>query len=248
VLGGFLDEQEQGMSMRLRILETWICILGIGLLAAQAIAGEAPVLKTEKDKVSYGIGVGVARNFQRQEMEVDMELVIRGLRDALSGGKLLMSDKELQVTMNKYMHEMRAKAEQTRRVASVENKQAGDAFLAENKKKEGVVTLPSGLQYKVLKTGTGKQPTDADTVECRYRGTLLDGTEFDNSERSGEPTVTLELKALTPGVREALKLMTEGSQWQLFVPPGLAYGARGSGFEVGPNATLIFEIELIAVK
>ena len=232
------------MKMMLRVLP----LLVVGLVAIPAYAGEVPVLKSQKDKVNYGIGVGVARNFQRQGIEADVELVIKGIRDALAGGNLLLSEEELRSTMNKFQAEMRVKQEQARRLAAVDNKKAGDEFLAENKKKAGVVTLPSGLQYKVIKAGIGKKPMETDKVELKYRGTLIDGSEFDNSERSGQPTVTLELKSFVAGVKEALKLMTAGSQWQLFVPSPLAYGPRGSGLEIGPNATLIFDMELIAIK
>jgi FKBP-type peptidyl-prolyl cis-trans isomerase FklB len=131
--------------------------------------------------------------------------------------------------------------------AAEDNRKAGESFLAENKKKEGVVTLPSGLQYKVLKAGDGKKPTDADTVECHYRGTLINGTEFDSSYLTGQPA-TFKIAGVIPGWREALKLMPVGSKWQLFVPSQLAYGARGKGGSIGPNAALIFEVELLAIK
>jgi FKBP-type peptidyl-prolyl cis-trans isomerase FklB len=131
--------------------------------------------------------------------------------------------------------------------AAEDNKKAGESFLAENKKKEGVVTLPSGLQYKVLKAGDGKKPTDTDTVECNYRGTHIDGTEFDSSYRTGQPA-TFKVAGVIPGWREALKLMPVGSKWQIFVPSQLAYGTRGKPGSVGPNAALIFEVELLAIK
>jgi FKBP-type peptidyl-prolyl cis-trans isomerase FklB len=131
-------------------------------------------------------------------------------------------------------------------MAAADNKKEGDAFLAENMKKEGVMALPSGLQYKILKAGSGKMPTDADTVECNYRGTFINGTEFDSSYRTGKPA-TLKVKGVIPGWQEALKLMPVGSKWQLFIPPQLAYGERGSG-PIGPNATLIFDLELLAIK
>jgi FKBP-type peptidyl-prolyl cis-trans isomerase len=232
--------------MRAKLI--WMAVLTVGLLTAQAGAEDAPVLKNQNDKVNYSIGVGVARNFQRQGMEVDPELVVKGFRDALSGGKLLMSEDDLKATMNKFQAEVRLKVEQARRIAAVDNKKAGDAFLAENKTKEGVVTLPSGLQYRILRAGDGKKPTDSSTIECRYRGALINGAEFDSSERSGQPTVTLEMKGLIAGFREALKLMPVGSKWQLFIPPELAYGPRGSGMDIGPNATLVFEFELVAIK
>jgi FKBP-type peptidyl-prolyl cis-trans isomerase FklB len=205
------------------------------------------VLKTQKDKVNYGIGVNLARNFKQQGVEIDLDLVIKGMRDEFSGQKILMSEKELGAIMAAFQTENRQKQVQARRIAAVDNKKAGDAFLTENKTKEGVVTLPSGLQYKILRAGDGKKPTEADSVEVRYRGTLIDGTEFDNSERSGQATVTLAVKGLVPGVKQALQLMPVGSKWQLFIPYQLAYGQQGSG-NIPPNATLMFELELLAIK
>lgn len=225
----------------------WIAILGLGLLAAQASAEEAPVLKTEKDKMSYGIGAEAGRNFKRLGVEVDTDLLVRGLRDALSGEQLLMTDEEIRATMTAYQAEARQKQAQAARLAAENNKKAGEAFLADNKTKEGVVTLPSGLQYKILKAGEGKTPTDADTVECNYRGTLINGAEFDSSYRRGQPA-TFKVTGVIPGWREALKLMPVGSKWQIFIPPQLAYGERGVGRDIGPNATLIFDLELLAIK
>ncbi len=228
--------------------ETGIVVLGIMFMAAQAIAGDAPILKTEQERESYVIGVGVARNLQRQNIEVDMDSLVRGLKDAQGGGKLLLTDIQIRTIMTKIQAVSRQKQEQAREAAAVENKKSGEAFLAQNRKKEGITTLPSGLQYKILKAGDGKKPTAADKVECRYRGTLLNGQEFDNSERSGQATVTFEVKGLVAGVREALLLMPVGSRWQLFIPSELAYGERGTGADIGPNATLIFEMELVAIK
>jgi FKBP-type peptidyl-prolyl cis-trans isomerase FklB len=169
------------------------------------------------------------------------------MRDVYSGGKLLMSEEDLRAAKSVYQVDMREKQVAAVRRAADENKQAGIVFLAENKGKEGVVTLPSGLQYKILKAGDGKTPAASDTVECHYRGTLLDGTEFDSSYRRGEPA-KLTLTAIISGWREALLLMPVGSKWQIFVPAQLAYGERGNGRDIGPNATLVFEMELLAIK
>jgi FKBP-type peptidyl-prolyl cis-trans isomerase FklB len=234
---------ERGESM----IRKWIAIVGCSLLAAQASAEEAPVLKTEKDKMSYGIGVDAGRTFKRLGVEVDADLLVRGLRDALSSEKLLMTDEEIRAVMTAYQAEARQKQAQAARLAVENNKKAGEAFLAANKTKEGVITLPSGLQYKILKAGDGKTPTDTDTVECNYRGTLIDGTEFDSSYRRGQPS-TFKVTGVIAGWREALKLMPVGSKWQIVIPPQLAYGERGAGRDIGPHATLIFELELLAVK
>jgi UDP-GlcNAc:undecaprenyl-phosphate/decaprenyl-phosphate GlcNAc-1-phosphate transferase len=224
-----------------------LAVAGVFLLTIRVSAEEPIVFKTQKDKVDYGIGVNLARNFKQQGIDIDLDLVIKGMRDEFSGQKLLMTEKELGAVMGAFQSEIRQKQVQARRIAAVENKNAGDAFLAENKTKEGVVTLPSGLQYKILRAGDGKKPTEADTVEVRHRGTLINGTEFDNSERSGQPAVTLALKGLVPGLKQALQLMPVGSKWQLFIPYQLAYGQQGSG-NIPPNATLIFELELLAIK
>ncbi|HWQ69489.1 MAG TPA: FKBP-type peptidyl-prolyl cis-trans isomerase [Patescibacteria group bacterium] len=229
------------------MMRTWIVVLGLGLLAAQASAEEASVLKTQQDKVSYSIGVEAGRNYKRMGVEVDADLLVKGLRDALSDEKLLMTDEEIRATMTAHQAELRQKQAQATRLAAENNKKAGEAFLAANKTKEGVVTLPSGLQYKILKAGNGKTPTETDTVECNYRGTLIDGTEFDSSYRRGQPAA-FKVTGVIPGWKEALKLMPVGSKWQLVIPHQLAYGERGVGRDIGPNATLIFEVELLTIK
>ncbi len=221
-------------------------VLVAALLVPQAGAQETPALESQKEKVSYGIGVDVARNLKRQGVDVEADLMIRGMRDELEGRTLLIPDRELRRIMTAFQTELRAKQMQAAKVAGDENRKKGDAFLAENKSKAGVVTLPSGLQYRILKEGKGKKPTDNDSVVCHYRGTRIDGTEFDRSE-DGKPA-TFKVTGVIPGYREALKLMPVGSRWQLFIPPQLAYGERGAGFEIGPNETLVFELELVAIK
>ena len=214
---------------------------------AQSVPDDASILKAQKDQVNYAIGVQLMGNFKRQGVDIDLDMVIKGMRDASSGGKLLMSDEALRKSFMVYQGEVRRTQMRTRAMTADENKKAGEAFLAENRTKEGVVTLPSGLQYKIIKEGTGKKPTETDTVECRYRGTLINGIEFDNSDRVGRPSAFLVSGAI-PGWREALKRMPVGSKWRIFVPPELAYGESGAGFSIGPNATLIFELELLAIK
>ena len=225
----------------------WPAIVIMFFVATPTRAQEAQALQTQKEKISYGIGVDAARNFKRMELDLDLEMVIKGLRDGYSGGKLLMTDDEIRKTLTAYQQELLQKQAQALKVAGEKNKKEGEAFLAENKTKEGVVTLASGLQYKILKAGDGKMPTDEDTVEVNYRGTLIDGTEFDSSYKRGKPA-TFQVKGIIPGWKEALKLMPVGSKWQLFIPAELAYGTRGAGGNIGPNATLIFEVELLAIK
>jgi len=222
----------------------WLALLGMVLLTAQC-AQEPVELKTEKDKVNYGIGVSIGKSFKQQGMEVDVDLMVKGLKDELTGKKLLLSDDELRKTMTAYQQELRQKQMQARQTAGMDNKKAGEDFLAENKKKEGVVTLPSGLQYQILKAGEGRKPTTADTAEVRYRGTLVNGKEFDSS---GSDTRTFKLAEIIPGWREALQLMPVGSKWRLVVPSELAYGERGMGQAIMPNSALIFEVELVTIK
>ena len=226
----------------------WMLLVGVALLAAQVSTQETPVLTTQREKVSYGVGVDVARNFKRLGLDLDLDVLVKGLRDESSGGKLLMSEDDLRATMNAYQADLRERQMAAMRKAADDNKRAGDAFLAENETKEGVVALPSGLQYKVLKAGDGPKPIETDSVECHYRGTLLDGTEFDSSYRRGQPGTFKVKGGVVPGWTEALLLMPVGSKWQVFVPPQLAYGERGAGREIGPSATLVFEVELLAIK
>jgi FKBP-type peptidyl-prolyl cis-trans isomerase FklB len=224
----------------------WMMVLGLGFCAVQASAEEAPVLKTLQDVQSYGIGVNIAKSFKRDEVDVDLDLLVKGMKDVMAGDRLLMPEKELRRAMNSFQGELRQKAAARNRIAAVDNKKKGEDFLAANKSKDGVMTLASGVQYKILKAGEGKQPMDIDSVECNYRGTLLDGTESDGTE-PGKPA-TLKVSQLIPGWKEALKLMPVGSKWQLYIPPQMAYGPRGVGSDIGPNETLVFEVELLAVK
>jgi FKBP-type peptidyl-prolyl cis-trans isomerase len=216
------------------------------LLAGPVPAAEAPDLKSENDKMNYAIGVNLMKNVKLSGVDVDLDLVFQGMRDAYRGERLLMSDDEIRKVMAYYQTEVKQRRMQAVRAAAGDNKKAGEAFLAENAQKQGTVVLPSGLQYRVIRAGEGRKPTEADTVECSYRGTLINGTEFDSS-KGGQPAA-LKVAQLIPGWREALKLMPVGSKWQLFIPPRLAYGERGAAPAVGPNATLIFELELLAIK
>jgi len=223
-------------------------ILTIVMTALPVIASaqDAPALKTEKEKLSYAMGMDLGGQLKTNAVDIDPALFTAGLRAALAGGKTLLTDAEAKAAISKLQMAMVSKQAAVAKAAGDKNKAEGDAFLAANKAKEGVVTLPSGLQYKVLTPGTGKKPTAADTVVCQYRGTLINGTEFDSSYRSGQPA-TFPLNKVIKGWTEVLQLMPVGSKWQVFIPPALAYGERGSGV-IGPNATLIFEIELVAIK
>jgi FKBP-type peptidyl-prolyl cis-trans isomerase FklB len=218
--------------------------LAVALLfcASSLYAADAVTLKTQKEKLSYIIGVQAGNDMKKQFIDVDPAIVAKGMQDAMLGNKLLISDQEAKDVVAVYQKE---RAEEKKKLAE-KNRQEGAAFLAENKKKEGVKTLPSGLQYKVIKEGTGKIPKATDTVVTRFKGTLIDGTEFASSYQRNEPA-TFPVNGVMPGWTEALQLMKEGSKWQLFVPSKLAYGEQGAG-PIGPDATLIFEIELVAVK
>jgi FKBP-type peptidyl-prolyl cis-trans isomerase FklB len=225
----------------------WIASLVVLLFfSGIASAEEAAFLKTQKDKVSYIIGRDMGSNLKDQSVDIDTDIFMKGFKDALSGNKSALSDDEIQAVKTAYKEERIKKHEEEVKKVTEKNKNEGEAFLAENKKKEGVVTLPSGLQYKVIKAGDGQTPKETDTVTVNYKGTLLDGTEFDSSYKRNEPA-TFHVNGIIPGWQEALKLMKVGSKWQLFVPAGLAYGEKGAGNTIGPNATLIFEVELLSI-
>jgi FKBP-type peptidyl-prolyl cis-trans isomerase FklB len=219
--------------------------------AATPKPAEASPLSTQKDKVSYAIGMSVGGrlhdDLSRQSIDADDKLLVQGFQDALSGGKTLMTADEARTLLTQFQAEVRAKMEEKQKLAAETNKKEGDEFLAANKAKPGVVTLPSGLQYKILTPGTGPKPTAEDSVVCNYRGTLINGKEFDSSYKRGEPA-TFPVSRVIKGWTEALQLMPVGSKWQLFVPSDLAYGPRGASAEIGPNATLIFEVELLSIQ
>jgi len=216
-----------------------------------AAAGTVTLLKTDKDKRSYAIGLNigakVANELKSGGVDMDSAILARGIRDSLTGGKHLMTDEEVKTALTALETELREKARVEFEAMASANKKEGDDFLATNKSKEGVQTLPSGLQYKVLKAGTGPKPAATDSVSCNYKGTFLNGKEFDSSEKHGGKPVTFVVSEVIKGWTEALLLMPVGSKWQLFVPSELAYGPRGAGQEIGPNTVLIFEVELISI-
>jgi FKBP-type peptidyl-prolyl cis-trans isomerase FklB len=219
--------------------------------ATKSSATAAAPLSTKKDKFSYALGMnignGLGANLKKQSVEVDWNLVAQGLKDAALGSKARMTTAEAQAVLTEMQTEVKKQAEEKSKELGAANKKEGDAFLAANKGKEGVVALPSGLQYKVITQGTGPKPTPTDTVVCNYRGTLINGTEFDSSYKRGQPA-TFPVGGVIKGWTEALQLMPVGSKYQLFVPADLAYGERGAGADIGPNSTLIFEVELISIQ
>lgn len=222
-----------------------LTLLAVFLTAVPAHAADA--LSTPKERISYAIGVNLVGNLKQQEVDMDLELVVKGMRDALAGGKLLMSDEELRKYISFYQHDVRRKTAKSKGEAAQENKKAGVEFLSANKKEKGVVSLPSGLQYRVLREGTGKRPADADTATFHYRTASITGIEYESSHRTGEPAKRRVGDGVVPGLSEALKLMPAGSKWQLFLPSHLAYGTKGNG-KVGPNEAIVFEIELLAIN
>jgi len=220
-----------------------IAITGVLFLVNQVHAQENLVLKNQKEKMSYIIGMDIGNNLKKQGIDIETNILIKGIKDAFASAKSLLSEQEIRETLATFQKEMQAKQEEVGK----KNKKEGEAFIAENMKKEGVKTLPSGLQYKVIKAGTGKKPKLTDTVTAHYRGTLIDGTEFDSSYKRGKPT-SFSVSGVIPGWTEVLQLMEEGAKWGLFIPPNLAYGERGAGGMIGPNATLIFEVELVSIQ
>lgn len=224
----------------------WLAAAAALLLAGHAGAADPPKLADQKDKISYSIGVDIGNNLKKQSIDVDVDLLARGVKDAVAGGEALLSPEEVQETLVALQKDLREKGQERIRQAAEKNKRDGEAFLAGNKKKEGVISLPSGLQYKVLGAGTGPSPKGTDTVEANYRGTLIDGTEFDSSYKRGQAAV-FPVDGVIAGWTEALQLMKVGDKWQLFIPPELAYGERGAG-PIEPNSTLIFDVELVSIR
>ena len=204
-------------------------------------------LKTQKDKLSYAIGMNVGKSLHRDGVDVDTAILMRALKDGLADAKPLMTDEEAKAAIVTLQNDLRKKQEEKTAIAGEANKKEGAEFLEVNKTKDGVVTLPSGLQYKVLTPGTGPTPKATDSVVCNYRGNLINGKEFDSSYKRGQPA-TFQVNGVIKGWTEALQLMPVGSKWQLFVPAELAYGAQQRGPDITPNSTLIFEVELLSIQ
>jgi FKBP-type peptidyl-prolyl cis-trans isomerase FklB len=224
-----------------------LAVIILGCLRGEVRAADQPALKDEKQKVSYSLGMNMGSNLKNNDVEVDFDLLVRGIKDVLEGKTTLLTEAEERQVLTAYSTELRAKAQEKRKQLAEKNKKEAETFLAENKTKPGVVTLPSGLQYKVLADGNGESPTTNDTVAVNYRGTLIDGTEFDSSAKTGHPWTNAVTRVIK-GWTEALQMMKVGAKWQLFVPPQLAYGEMGRGRQIAPNAALIFEMELVGVQ
>jgi len=228
----------------------FVLVLLVTLLmtAVGCTAGEKKIeLKDLRDKVSYSIGMNLGRDLKEQSIDIDPELLVAGIKDMLAGKEPLLTEEQVREAVTAFQKDLAAKQAEKAKSEGEKNLKAGEAFLAENAKKEGVTVLPSGLQYKVLTAGKGKKPKADSTVTVNYRGTLIDGKEFDSSFKRNEP-VTFPVNGVIPGWTEALQLMEEGAKWQLFIPAKLAYGENGAGQVIGPNSTLVFEVELLKVQ
>lgn len=214
--------------------------------AGQVWAADKTELKTEKDKLSYGIGASIGKNLRNEKTDIDINLLIKGMKTGLAGGQALMTEKEIRQVMSDYQMQMRQRAIVNRQQALADNKKNGDAYLAEFKTQKGVEALPNGVLYKVIKEGDGKKPMESDMAEVYYRGTLINGKEFDATE-PGHPA-NLKISSLIAGWKTALTMMPVGSKWHLVIPSELAYGERGVGMDIGPNEVLVFDVELVAIK
>lgn len=221
-------------------------VMGLAMSTAMA-ATDATSLTTDKDKLSYSIGADLGKNFKTQGIDINPEALSKGMQDGMTGTQLILTEQQMKDVLNKFQKDLMAKRSTEFNKKSDENKSKGEAFLKDNKSKTGVIILASGLQYKVIDTGTGAKPGKTDTVTVEYTGHLIDGTVFDSTEKTGKPA-TFQVSQVIPGWTEALQLMPAGSTWEIYVPSGLAYGSRSVGGPIGPNETLIFKIHLISVK
>jgi FKBP-type peptidyl-prolyl cis-trans isomerase len=226
----------------------WVQVLVVVFLAVAGAAQNAPDLNTQKEKLSYALGMQVGADLRKQSGDLDLATVIKALTESFNGGKTMLTEDEMRAVLANAKEEYRKKQAALRDEEAEKNLKEGEKFLAENKTKEGVVALPTGLQYKILEQGAGATPKTHQHILCNYRGTLIDGTEFDNSNRHNGPSV-FPMKGVLEGWREALLMMRVGSKWQLFIPPDLAYGKGGApAMKVPPGATLIYELELVSIK
>lgn len=224
----------------------WVILCSLVAISSQAWSAEKTVFKTDKDKLSYSIGASIGKNLKNESADIDINLLIEGLKASIAGEKVLLSDKEIRQVMNDYQTQMRQRAMANKQQATVENKKKGEDYLAEYKTQKGVLSLPGGVLYKIVKEGAGKKPVESDMVEVNYRGTLVNGKEFDATE-PGHPA-NMKVSALIAGWKQALSAMPAGSKWQIVIPSQLGYGERGVGTEIGPNEVLVFDVELVAIK
>jgi FKBP-type peptidyl-prolyl cis-trans isomerase FklB len=224
----------------------WIMVSALLVTSGHAWSAEKTALKTDKEKLSYSIGASIGKNLKTEKTDVDLDLLIKGLKTSFAGENILLSDQEIRQVMGDYQRELRQRAMLSKQQAAGENRKKGDAYLAEYKTQKGVSALPSGILYKVVKEGNGKKPTESDTVEVNYRGALIGGKEFD-ATKPGEPA-NLKVGSLIAGWKQALSVMPVGSRWQIVIPSELAYGERGVGGDIGPNEVLVFDVELLSVK
>jgi FKBP-type peptidyl-prolyl cis-trans isomerase FklB len=227
-------------------MKTQTIVFCISIMMTSVLAAAQTELQTDKDKINYSLGFSIGKGLLAQGIEIDADRIAQGIKDVLSGGQTLLTEQEMQQLLSDLQKKVVAKEEAKKAAMAETNKKEGETFLSENKQKEGVITLPSGLQYKIIKTGTGAKPKETDTVVTNYRGTFIDGTEFDSSEKSGP--ATFQVDRVIEGWTEALQLMEVGAKWQLFVPHSLAYGEKGAGNVIGPNQTLIVDVELLEIK
>ena len=231
----------------MKVYGSFAAAIGVVLAAAACGQGKAPALATLQDSASYAVGLSMGHQLQQVKDEVDIEQVVQGIRDVLQSDTARLTPMEAQQVMQAYGAEVQQRQQQARQAQGDSNKVAGEAYRAENGKREGVQTTPTGLQYEVLTPADGPKPGPTSVVRVHYRGTLIDGKEFDSSQDRGEP-VTFALNEVIPGWTEAIQLMSVGSKYRFVVPPDIGYGEMGSPPDIGPNATLIFEVELLEIQ
>jgi len=234
----------RGLFMKMKLVAA--AVMGLAMSTA-VVAADATAFTTDLDKLSYSVGIDLGKNLKRQGIEINPTIMAKGIQDGMSGGKMMMTDQEMKDSLSKFQKDLMAKHAADAEKQGGVNKAKGEAFLSQNKTKPGVVTLPSGLQYKIITNGTGEKPTKDNEVTVEYKGTLIDGTVFDSTEKAGKPA-TFKVTQVIPGWTEALQLMPAGSTWELYVPANLAYGPRSVGGPIGPNETLVFNVHLISVK
>jgi len=223
-----------------------IAVIGITLISVEVQASDKVELEDDNALINYSLGYQIGGDLKRQQVEVNREVLLKGIEDAVSGSEPAMSKAAMRNALIALKRKVMAQQHEAQAAAAKKNQEAGEAFLAANTKKDGVVSLSSGLQYRVIEPGEGAQPKPDDTVTVHYRGTLIDGTEFDSSYSRNKPA-TFRADRVIEGWREALQLMQEGAKWELFIPAKLAYGEKGAG-KIQPNSTLVFEVQLIKVE